>query len=218
MGDWAPTATTRSLGPPGVQGDGGRRGGFAASRLTFHRFRGFPAALPGSRLRKPSSARGGFGKRLGVGTGRGRGAAPGPGRRWPSSRSRDAELAAGEDRSAVARRDCPREGARPPLRVWGLQSPSRSRHDRCSQCHGHSPCRGPGAEPVGRGQVPDPASGAPRCPKPQPVPCALLLFGGATWNVFISFLPDSLMGSPSQPILGLTSQTSLLPSAATLAP
>lgn len=218
VGDWARTARTRSLGPPRVQGAGGRRGGFAASRLTFHRFHGFPAALLGSRLRKPSSARGGFGERRGVRTGRGRGRPLAPAGVGPLA-------AVGTQSSQLGKTRAQWRGAIVPGRAPARPSESGDSSPRAapSTTAAHNAT---GTLPAGvqaqslwdaARSLTQPAV-RPAVPSPSLCLARFCFFGGATWNIFISFSPDSLRGSPSHPILGLTSQTSLLPSAATLAP
>lgn len=161
-----------------------------------------------------------FGESEGVLTGRG-GAAPGVGRRWPSGRSRDAEPAAGEDPSSAAQRVCPRDGARPPLRVWGLPPPSRPGSARRAQCNGRPPCPGPGAERAARFPPRSAVRLAATCPRRCHARFCFLEALHRTYTAFISFSssrPDSLRGSPVRRTLEFTPLTSLLPSATTPAP
>lgn len=185
-------AEPRSAGGTGGQGSGVLAAvrGLCSPGTNFPPARWIPASLPGSGLRKPSWARGGgecrgLGERQGVRAGRG---APRRGRvraLWPQS-GRNAR--GGEDPSAAARRGCPGEGARPPLAVWGLPPASRSEPPRARRLHAMQ--RAPSLQGSGRR-----ACGARPCPppwpaerlaaaKPQPVSCALLLFGSAKPNIY----------------------------------
>lgn len=110
----------------------------------------------------------------------------GVGRRGLSGRSRDAAPAAGEDRSAAARRICPREGARPPESGNSHPEPARAQSLR------------------GSARCPAVPSGAPRCRRtPAGAMCTFAFWRRETKRISPSFLSHpvfpTLLGKSGAP-------------------
>lgn len=138
----------------------------------------------------------GFGERPGVLSGRGRGAARGVGGRWPSGRSRGTAPAAGEDRSAAARRGARVPGRRPPSRP---SEPGVSRSRAAPGAPAARNAAGALSDPV-RAQSPRGAARSP--PRPAARPAAPGPSSLAFWRRYVerprpsfSLLPSPRLSS-----------------------